>query len=310
MFGTKSCRAFLFAILCVFLAGASTFAQNNQASAEQAKPAADETADLAKAAQNPIASLISVPLQNNSGFGVGQYNRTQNVLNIQPVIPVRISENWNLISRIIQPIVWQPYPAPQKTGGEFGLGDMNPTFFFSPSKPSKLISGARDRRICYSHSHEFDSRTRQVQHGPRNCGPDHAGTLGHRCFGEQRLVGGGRFQPQRCEPDASTVVRQLQPEEGLVRRHVADRHSRLGSERRQSMGGSARWWSRTHHALRTPAGQHNRTVVRQCGASGRSFALGPADANSILVPEEGKMMTVSGKAASSINSAFGGIDWE
>jgi hypothetical protein len=96
---------------------------------------------LAKATQNPVASLISVPIQNNSNFGVGPYNRTQDVLNIQPVIPSRISENWMLISRIIQPIVWQP-DATQNTGGQYGIGDMNPTFFLSPAKPTKIIWGA------------------------------------------------------------------------------------------------------------------------------------------------------------------------
>jgi hypothetical protein len=102
--------------------------------------AADDTAALAKATQNPVASLISVPFQNNSNFGVGPYNRTQDVLNIQPVIPARISENWMLITRIIQPIVWQPYST-QNAGGQFGIGDMNPTFFLSPAKPGKLIWG-------------------------------------------------------------------------------------------------------------------------------------------------------------------------
>ena len=90
--------------------------------------------------QNPVASLISVPLQNNTNFAYGPYNRTQDVLNIQPVIPIKLSDNWNLITRIIQPIVWQPYPK-QNTGGEYGLGDMNPTFFLSPGKPGKLIWG-------------------------------------------------------------------------------------------------------------------------------------------------------------------------
>jgi hypothetical protein len=104
-------------------------------------PAADDANDLAKATQNPVASLISVPIQNNSNFAVGPYNRTQDVLNVQPVIPARISENWMLISRIIQPIVWQPSSA-QPTGGEYGFGDMNPTFFLSPAKPGKIIWGA------------------------------------------------------------------------------------------------------------------------------------------------------------------------
>jgi hypothetical protein len=60
------------------------------------------------------------------------------VLLIQPVIPVHLSKDLNLINRIIQPVVWQPYPQ-QTTGGEFGFGDMNPTFFLVPSKATKVI---------------------------------------------------------------------------------------------------------------------------------------------------------------------------
>ena len=258
---SRCIREFSTLLLVILVAAAMSFAQTKPATPDNTKPAADETADLAKAAQNPIASLISVPLQNNTGFGVGQYDRTQNVLNIQPVIPVRISENWNLINRIIQPVVWQPYPAPQTSRWGIRPGRYESHLFLFSCKTQQIDLGCRTR-ICYSNSHEFDSRARQVQHGPSNCGPDYAGTLGHRCSGEQCVVRGGRFQPQRCEPDASTVVRQLQPEEGLVRRHVANPHSRLGSERRQSLGGSTGWWRRAHHALRPPAGQHNRTVVR------------------------------------------------
>jgi hypothetical protein len=131
----------------LLLCAATLSAQNSPATtaptAQAAKApaaAADDTAALAKATQNPVASLISVPLQNNSNFGVGAYNRTQDVFNIQPVIPEPLSENWMLITRIIQPIVWQPYPT-QNAGGQMGIGDMNPTFFVSPAKPGKLIWG-------------------------------------------------------------------------------------------------------------------------------------------------------------------------
>jgi hypothetical protein len=81
------------------------------------------------------------PCRNNSNFGIGPYDRTQDVLNIQPVIPVKLNDKWNLITRIIQPIVWQPYPN-DGAGGEYGFGDMNPSFFLSPGKPGKLIWGA------------------------------------------------------------------------------------------------------------------------------------------------------------------------
>jgi hypothetical protein len=118
------------------------FCQEAQGAAPSLK---DETAAAAealqRAVQNPVASLISVPLQNNTNFSLGSFNRTQDVLNIQPVIPANLSKNWMLITRIIQPIVWQPYPN-QNTGGEYGLGDMVPTFFLSPRKPGKLIWGA------------------------------------------------------------------------------------------------------------------------------------------------------------------------
>jgi hypothetical protein len=98
---------------------------------------------LQKATQNPVASLISVPIQNNNNFGISPGDRTQDVLNIQPVIPVGISKNWNLIVRWIMPIVYQPLPIPpaDPQTGVYGFGDMVPTFFLSPKKPGKLIWG-------------------------------------------------------------------------------------------------------------------------------------------------------------------------
>jgi len=120
--------------------------------AAQAKPAADEpkpeatateaerTAALAKAAQNPVANMISFPIQNNTNFGIGPYSRDQNVLNFQPVIPLHITKNWNLITRTILPVIWQPNPT-QPSQGWYGLGDLNPSLFFSPAKPGKLIWG-------------------------------------------------------------------------------------------------------------------------------------------------------------------------
>jgi hypothetical protein len=144
---TKPCRrTLLWAGLFLYAAALSAQDAAVSLAPEEAqggpKPAAaaNETAELAKATQNPVASLISVPLQNNSNFAVGPYNRTQDVFNIQPVIPVRLSESVMLITRVIQPIVWQPFPA-TNSGGQYGFGDMNPTFFLSPAKPGKLILG-------------------------------------------------------------------------------------------------------------------------------------------------------------------------
>lgn len=88
-------------------------------------------ADLAKAAQNPIAAMISVPFQNNTNFNVGPKDRTQNVLNIQPVIPVDLSAEWNLVTRTIIPVISQPEFVPGD-GRTDGLGDVQFSAFFSP----------------------------------------------------------------------------------------------------------------------------------------------------------------------------------
>jgi hypothetical protein len=132
--------------LAIAISTFSVAAQNTpvpaaKAPVSAAQSAATDTAALAKATQNPVASLISVPLQNNANFGVGQYNRTGDVFNIQPVIPMKLNDKTMLITRVIQPIVWQTYST-QPIGGQVGFGDMNPTFFLSPAQPGKFIWGA------------------------------------------------------------------------------------------------------------------------------------------------------------------------
>jgi len=112
--------------------------------------------DLAKQAQNPIANLISLPLQNNTNFGIGPDDKTQNILNVQPVWPITLNEDWNLITRTILPLVSQPGLVGIKIegdaviadpGGEveddrtFGLGDTTFTGFFSPKDSGKLTWG-------------------------------------------------------------------------------------------------------------------------------------------------------------------------
>ncbi len=99
----------------------------------------EEAEKLRKAAQNPVASLISVPIQENWNFGIQPQGRVQNVMNLQPVIPLSLGQKWNLITRWITPVVFQPVPMSDKQG-VYGLGDLNPSFFISP-KVSKVIWG-------------------------------------------------------------------------------------------------------------------------------------------------------------------------
>jgi hypothetical protein len=92
------------------------------------------------AAQNPLANTISVPIQNNTFFNVGSYRRTENGLLIQPVIPFKLTENWNLIIRTILPAIYQPQVSPLQDS-EFGLGNLNPQFFLSPARSGPIIWG-------------------------------------------------------------------------------------------------------------------------------------------------------------------------
>ncbi|MCX7064782.1 MAG: neuromedin U [Proteobacteria bacterium] len=100
-------------------------------------------ADLARAVQNPVADLVSLPFQNNTNFNLGPEEETQNVLNVQPVWPISVSDDANLITRTIVPIISQPELFP---GGdrENGIGDIQFTAFYSPKKPTSggLIWGA------------------------------------------------------------------------------------------------------------------------------------------------------------------------
>lgn len=107
---------------------------------EDSAAAAESVEELAKKAQNPIANLISLPFQNNTNFGTGPLDRTQNILNIQPVIPFDLSKDWLLVTRTIIPVVYQPEP-PQGGGGTFGLGDLNPQFYFVPKTDSHITWG-------------------------------------------------------------------------------------------------------------------------------------------------------------------------
>ncbi len=126
------------------------------------KKAAPDAKALAKASQNPVASMISVPFENNATFNNGPDNVYVNVLNIKPVIPMSISTNWNLINRAIVPVIYQNdgfmgqmhvdgvsigQPTTDYTtkegdiGSLFGLGDIIYQGFISPKKPGKLIWG-------------------------------------------------------------------------------------------------------------------------------------------------------------------------
>lgn len=102
-----------------------------------------DDSELAKQLSNPVASLISVPFQFNYDSGYGPQDGYRATLNFQPVVPVPITDDWNLISRTILPIITQKDIA-GPSGTQSGLGDVTQSFFFSPkaSGLGGLIWGA------------------------------------------------------------------------------------------------------------------------------------------------------------------------
>ncbi len=120
------------------LLGASSLAALVATAAGAEEAAASDTSDLAQKSQNPIGDLISLPLQNNFYFSEDGGDLTWN-LNIQPVIPIRLNDDWNLITRTIAPVFAMEKSVPGFDSA--GLGDINFTGFFSPKDDSGFIWG-------------------------------------------------------------------------------------------------------------------------------------------------------------------------
>jgi hypothetical protein len=129
---------------CLVLGSFVSFLPSLWAQKDASKEQKTGDAELAQELSNPIADLITVPIQMNFDRGIGpQDDGWKLQTNIQPVIPFNLNEDWNLISRTILPVIYQDDILPG-SGSDFGLGDINLSLFFSPKEPSSggLIWGA------------------------------------------------------------------------------------------------------------------------------------------------------------------------
>ena len=99
-----------------------------------AQQPADDATDIAKKLLNPIGDLYSFPFQSNTNFGVGPQRGTQEILNVQPVILFHVTDDWNVITRTVLPLVWNPDLSPGTTV-PFGTAPTTFSAFLSPAKP-------------------------------------------------------------------------------------------------------------------------------------------------------------------------------
>jgi len=93
--------------------------------------AKESASDLAKKSQNPVADMISLPIQYNINFGTGPKELTQNIVLVQPVLPIGLNDDWNFIARPIIPILNQP-PLTDLQDREYGIGNVQFQGFFTP----------------------------------------------------------------------------------------------------------------------------------------------------------------------------------
>jgi hypothetical protein len=162
----------------------------------QNPPAApQDTQALAKKLANPVASLISFPIQMNFDFRMGTGSGWRMTTNIQPVIPIALNKDWNLISRTILPIIHQGNVIAAGTG-ETGLGDVVQSIFFSPNKTEPVIWGIGPAALIPTATHS-SLGSKQWGFGPtvvvlKQRGPWTVGALWNHIWS----VSGGNGRPK------------------------------------------------------------------------------------------------------------------
>jgi hypothetical protein len=243
----------------------------------------DSTQALAAAAQNPVAAMYSLPLQNNTYFGAGpNHDKAYDVLNIQPVLPFTAGD-WNIISRTIAPLIYVPTvrtglgtaalgedatsasAGPAGIPETFGLGDINQTFFFSPAAPGQFIWGVGPSIDLPTATERF------IGSGKLSVGPSAVGLVMPRPWVigmlTRQLFSIAGPKADRRQPDPAATIRQLQPAERLVLKQFAGHHRELERGFFAALECPDRRRSRQNFHDRGPANQRLVPSLRLCRAS-------------------------------------------
>jgi len=195
-------------VSCLFMLSLLTLAPFAWAQSGEAKGTDNASlsgdADLAQELSNPLADLMTIPIQMNYDRDIGPSDDGWKVqTSIQPVIPFHLNEEWNLISRTIMPVIYQDDIFTGE-GSQFGLGDINLSLFFSPKKPTSrgltwgigpvllfptatdsLLGATAIGRTSATPSYSRLRHTHGRARGPYRCSP-RAPTTGRRRSGPYR----------------------------------------------------------------------------------------------------------------------------
>jgi hypothetical protein len=285
-----------------FLAAIAALALIRLTSQAEQPPA--ETGDLQKATQNPVAGLISVPIQSNTNFGIGPFQKSKRAEYSagdsgkgEPELEHDHSLDYanRVATRTWHGEFGSIRNRGKYTGLSFGAGctgsrwrtrlrrhDSYLLLFTGQTTKGNLGCGADVR---FADCHGAGAGARKAEHGAVDCGADAAWSVDHRRAGEQHLVGCGAIGSRRREPDVIAVLHQLQPEKGLVYLDVANDHGELAGIERERLDGAGGRRSGAGVPSGIPANKRIDGVFRECYASGGRIAVGDAAANIVLVPE-------------------------
>ena len=187
---------------------------------------AQDSSNIAKQAQNPIARLISVPFENDFNPQTGIDKEDSYVLEMKPVVPFTLSKDWNLITRTIVPAIQVPDLAPG-VNGTTGLGDVSLSLFLSPGKGWPYYLGRWANRV-FSYCNARHPWYEETQCRPDSCCTKEPRPLAIWNAGVQLIFRGGTISAKGCQSDADAAICKLQPSSRVVPYVLTDHHRRLG----------------------------------------------------------------------------------